>query len=246
MSPSAEYLLRAFEEKKRKNPRYSLRAFAKHLEIGSGRLSEFLNGQRQISEEVGRRIAAKLNLTEEERQSFLHAIKGEEESGHYGRVLPEDEFKFLSDPYYHALLSLIETKGFDHQTATAARRLGLTEGKIREAVQILKNLNLLEEASGKLKIRNRKTQTVSEVPSQILRDGHKQRLKVVENAINTVPMELRDSSAITLAIDPKQLPLAKEKIKKFRRRLAETLEVGSKEEVYLFTIHLVPMTYKDF
>ncbi|MDG0816080.1 TIGR02147 family protein [Bdellovibrio svalbardensis] len=242
MSVSVDILRQAFEGKKLKNPRYSLRAFAKHLEIGSGRLSEFMNGQRQITESVARKISERLNLNEEEREIFLDAVRVEEQGEVYGKILQEEEFKFLMDPHYVALLSLIETKGFDHKTSTAANRLGISEIQAKEAIETLRKLSLLEVKSGKLCAKSRKTQTITEIPSEVLREGHKRRLKVVEKAIDEVPLALRDSSAMILAIDPKKLPEAKEKLKKMRRRFADYLETGTRSEVYMLAVHLVPMT----
>lgn len=242
MLASAEYLKKAYELRKEKNARYSLRAFAKHLEIGSGRLSELMNGQRQITETIAQKIGPKLNLNDEEMKNFLACVEQEGCREVYGKILQEDEFKFLADPAYVALLSLIETKGFDHKTSTAARRLGITETEVQQAIETLKRLSLLTSKNGRLTPQARKTQTSTDIPSEVLREGHKRRLKVVENAIDSAPVELRDSSAMMLAIDPKKMPEAKEKLKKFRRRFADYLETGNRTEVYMLSMHLVPVT----
>jgi hypothetical protein len=49
---------------------------------------------------------------------------------------------------------------------------------------------------------------------------------------------------MTMAIDPKKLPQAKERIRDFRRGLSEFLESGNRSEVYRINIQLMPVTKK--
>jgi hypothetical protein len=50
---------------------------------------------------------------------------------------------------------------------------------------------------------------------------------------------------MTMAIDPRKLPLAKTLIREFRFRLAELLETGNRTEVYNLNVQLVPVTKKE-
>jgi plasmid maintenance system antidote protein VapI len=53
-----------------RNSRYSLRAFARHLGLSSGRLSEILAGKQNISAEWADRIADALKWTDSKRAHF--------------------------------------------------------------------------------------------------------------------------------------------------------------------------------
>src|SRR5205823_2962609 len=86
--------------------------------------------------------------------------------------------------------------------------------------------------------------TTHDVPSGALRRYHAQLLELAARALEDVPVELRDVTAMTMAIHPAKLPLAKEEIKRFRRRLARLLEDESATEVYHLTIQLVPVSRK--
>lgn len=57
-------LLRNFEQIKSRNPRYSLRKYAKDLELSSGALSEFLNDQRSFTGSTIMKIFSKLKISE--------------------------------------------------------------------------------------------------------------------------------------------------------------------------------------
>jgi uncharacterized protein (TIGR02147 family) len=62
------------------------------------------------------------------------------------------------------------------------------------------------------------------------------------HALEELPMEVRDHSAMTMAISRKRLPEAREKIKAFRRELCGFLEKGSDlDSVYQLGISLYPV-----
>lgn len=92
---AAEYLMMIFNERKDKNPRYSLRAFARSLGVSSGQLSEILSGKRPLSHKLARRIAIALALTEEESQKLIFLVSQQsqflEMAGPNARQLSDEE-----------------------------------------------------------------------------------------------------------------------------------------------------------
>ncbi|MCO4755645.1 MAG: TIGR02147 family protein, partial [Bacteriovoracaceae bacterium] len=77
-----------------------------------------------------------------------------------------------------------------------------------------------------------------------LKRFHKQHIGKSLNAIDNVPVELRDITTMTMAIDIEKLPDAKELIKKFRRDLCNFLENDKKNNVYNLNIQLIPLADK--
>jgi transcriptional regulator with XRE-family HTH domain len=69
-----EALSFAFEQKKLKNQQFSLRAFARDLDINSGTLSRILKGERIPSMTLGRQLALSLKLSERECDLFLNSL----------------------------------------------------------------------------------------------------------------------------------------------------------------------------
>ncbi len=65
------YLQQELERRCQKNPRYSLRSFAKFLEIDPSALSKILNGKRPLGKRLIRRFAYRLGLTQEETMEFI-------------------------------------------------------------------------------------------------------------------------------------------------------------------------------
>ncbi|MNJ92610.1 hypothetical protein D3C87_102830 [compost metagenome] len=57
------------------SPRYSLRAFARHLEVDSSFLSKILNGKRTVTMRTIRMFGERLNLQNEELQRFAEVSR---------------------------------------------------------------------------------------------------------------------------------------------------------------------------
>lgn len=72
-----EILLKKYEDKKVKNRRYSLRAFARDIGLSSSRFSEILNGKIGISLNKAIQIANKLNLDDHEKSLFTDLVEVE-------------------------------------------------------------------------------------------------------------------------------------------------------------------------
>lgn len=66
-----EILVHAYQEKKERNPQFSIRAWAKKLGFRNpSYLSEVLNGKRNLTPDFALRIAPSLDLTEDQRRYF--------------------------------------------------------------------------------------------------------------------------------------------------------------------------------
>jgi transcriptional regulator with XRE-family HTH domain len=63
------YLRRAFEDRRRRNPRYSVRAFARDLGCDHATLSQWLRGKRPMSAGAVQQISAALDLDIEARSA---------------------------------------------------------------------------------------------------------------------------------------------------------------------------------
>jgi transcriptional regulator with XRE-family HTH domain len=100
MKSAAEYLICTFNDRKDKNPRYSLRAFARSLGVSSGQLSEILSGKRPLSHKLARRISMALALTEEESQKLIFLVSQQsqflEMAGPNSRQLSDEELALMA------------------------------------------------------------------------------------------------------------------------------------------------------
>jgi hypothetical protein len=137
----AEYLRR-----QGKNPQYSLRAFARHLRVPVGSLSELFSKKREMTLKLGQRIAENLVLPENESKMLAEMIaEGKSRKRALVKLdsyLPEtdyrkislDTFEAIAHGYHYAILSLTETVGFDPSPSAIAKRLGIPIAQAEEGV----------------------------------------------------------------------------------------------------------------
>lgn len=72
-----QYLLRELDSRTNKNPQYSLRSFARDLDLSPSRLSEILNHKQGISFAAAKKLMEKINLGSEEKDLFCALVEME-------------------------------------------------------------------------------------------------------------------------------------------------------------------------
>lgn len=246
-------LNRKFLEYRRRNPSYSMRAFALKLKVSSSTLSEILQGKRNISIKLATRLCNQLQLGPSERaallslflkQNRLKKLSIDANSKVTFTRLEADQFNLISDWYHYALLSLIETKSFRSEPSWIASRLKIREAVVKSALSRLERLGLISKdprteqitCSGKSFSSSDGTLDLS------IQKSHFQNLELAQASLETDRVDSRDFTSVTLATDPDLLPKLKELIREFRDRLSSFAEAGTKKEVYKLCIQLIPLT----
>lgn len=243
MARASEFLLTQFHSRKLKNPRYSLRAFASYLGINSGRLSQYFNGQREISPRAAKTISEKLHLDAAETNYFFHLIdQDKNEKKTVGSLLKDDQIALVVEWYHAALLALLSTKDFDSDAKWIAERLQLPVEVVESSIERLQRIELLENSRTGLRRKPGPVRTSSGVPSEFLRLSHKDILKKVISDLDTVSIDHRDVTSITFPMDIKNIPAAKKMIEVFRIKMAKKFSKGTKNEVMALNVQLFPLT----
>ena len=101
---------------------------------------------------------------------------------------------------------------------------------------------MIEIRDGKFKQTSKPLKTKTDVPSEAVRKYHKQNLDLAKERIESVSLDERDYSSITMAINPAKLGKAKKMISEFKQKLCKELESGEAEEVYTFAAQLFPIS----
>ncbi|MDA8792003.1 TIGR02147 family protein [Bacteriovoracaceae bacterium] len=252
------FIRNEFDGRLRYNPQYSLRAFARDLDISPSRLSEILNRKGGLSEKSAIKIAKKLKLNLEEQSYFLalvnHNFSRSKEKQLLARkviqdhknnkyfMLSSDTFKLISDWEYYAILSAVQLDAYTGNDEWLAKKLDITLERLEECFRILLKLKLLKIEKDRYILVNEKVSTTDGIPSFALRASHKQNLIQAMESVDGSENDLRNISSISMAIDKSKLPEAFEKIKKFRRELSDFLEDGERNEVYNLNVQLIPIS----
>jgi uncharacterized protein (TIGR02147 family) len=243
------WLASELEERRMRNPVFSLRSFAKKLGVSPTTLSLLLSGKRRLTPRLAERMAARLNLSPVESHALVQASRRarveelaqslEPDSYHSVEM---DTFKVISDWYHYAILSLGELKKSKASPRWIAKRLGIPLREAEEAYHRLKRLGILGESEGgRFRQLSPPLATSDDLNEPAIRKHVLQHLHIAEQALDTAERSEMDFSSLTMAIDPAKLPLAKAEIKKFRRRLCRLLETDPKERVFALSVQLYPL-----
>jgi len=239
-----DYLRNELTERSRRNPRYSLRAFAKGLQIDSATLSALLSGRRPLTAKAAKKILDQIGLDYETRQRILVNTAGEvpREKKNY-RVLADEIFEVISSWEYFAILSLLEIQPRRHRVSFIACKLNISTGTVVSALTRLENLGMVCRENGKWSNTGQSLATSTDVPSGALRAAHRQYIEKALYSLEQHSVQSRDITGITMAISKKKLPHAKRMIAEFRRNLCEFLESGDadRDEVYRLNVQLFPL-----
>lgn len=240
-----EYLKR-----RQKNYNYSIRSFSNYIGISPATVSHLLSGKRKPSTKFATRLFTKLDITPEERNIVLSSLKkltlqptNTPNSEYHFVAL--DAFKFMSEWFHYAILELISVRDFTLDYKWIAQQLSISVPEARHAIDRLLRLDLVEEKNGKLiKTHSLVTNGDDALTSSAHKQLQRHVLQKALDAIDTVSIEEKDISSMTMAIDERKIPHAKKLITKFRRDLCNFLEDGPQTRVYNLGIQLYPISKK--
>ncbi len=250
-----------------RNPRYSIRAFAKALDLDSGALSQILSGKRVPSVKQMDRMVERLGLEPKEQDEFLISVaktkaalspermspklrnllkenhRTIDPATHYDRELSTDAFRIIADWYHYAILEFTTVNGFQSHPAWIAKKLAISTTEATLAINRLLELGLLTRTpDGQL---SKTEQQITTADKTLTSSAHRRRQKqVLEKSIQSLehdPLDIRNHTAMTMAIDLEMLPKAKALIRQFSAELCVLLESGKKEKVYELSISLFPL-----
>lgn len=241
------YLTAELAQRCKRNPRYSLRAFAKILGLSPSGLSMLLSGQRSLKSTTAKKIAERLGFSPQLTEEFLNSCSKINKKmicdhSRYQKISLET-YEVIADWQHYAILSLTETKDFKPRLEWIAKRLGISRAETKLAVDRMVRLGILDigiwkQVGGPIKVEN-------EIASSATQRNQTQILEMAIESLKNDPFETRDMASMTLAIDPAHLPMAKEEMRKFRRYLSEKIEsLGNQKEVYHLALQLYPVSKK--
>lgn len=232
----------------KKNPSYSLRSFAKKLEIHVGSLSSIMNGKRNVSRDIAEKIVRKLLWDPQSRTEILDLFPEKKINQSLLQeklsvVLEASQSELISDWEYNGVLSLMDCSDFSDDPLWISKRLGITESRAIEILRRLLSMQLIKRSAEDKLVRVYKTIKLSDNPlSSSLKRGHESTMDLAKQSLHREEIANNDFSYITLAIDPSKLEEAKEMIRRFQESLTDFFEAGEKTEVYRFSTQLFPLT----
>lgn len=235
-----------------------MRAFAKHLEIHPSALSRILAGKQKMSSGAAVTVAQKIGLNGDASRLFFQSIADEqfnEAKTELGKAinLPElklspqkineSDFSIISRVSCLAIRELMLTENFVSDIGWISERLNEPCEKVKECLQALIRVGLVEEENGQLRPVNRHLTTVNTERSTAIRMTlQKEILEKSMKSLDKDSFEKRAHYGMTMAINPDRIELANKMILEFMEKLCDFLETNPREEVYQLAVQLFPLT----
>lgn len=204
-----------------------------------------MRGKRKLTSKTIEHISARLGVPTALAKK-ISAENGAPEHPSFAamRELSLDSFELISEWYHYAIFELVALPDFEADSRWIAGRLSITPNEAGIALERLVRLGLIgRDRKGRWRQETPfLTTTANTFTAGAFRKMQKQVLEKAIRAMDEFPMELRDQTSITMAIDSRKLPEAKERIKKFRRSLYAYLKSGKLDSVYQLGVSLYPLT----
>lgn len=248
------FLTEELEKRCQRNAKYSLRAFARALQMNPGALSNVLSSKRSLGIKSAQKIIEELSLSPTEARRFIESVLNEKNfssdlewsslstASEQKQVLDSEAFSFIADWYHLAILQLIETSGFRPDPRWIARELKITEVQAKLALDRLERLNWISRKNP-IWVRTQGAIDTGDrgKTAGALRKFQKEILHKSIESLENDPIEIRAHVGSTLAINPEKIPQAKKLIESFLDQMDSLLESGSKTSVYQISVQMFPL-----
>ncbi len=239
-----------FQSRKARNQYYSLRAFAQSIGIGSGALSEILNGKRNLGLNKAQTIVEKLNFDEFEKAAFLNSVQSNSTGvtstpKRKNTELSLEAFEIVSSTDCMSILALADLDDFRLDVEWIAYRLGIKIKDVEDSLKKMRLVGLLKEVDGVEMISDDFVFSPEEIPSRAVKNYHHQMLSKASTALEEQMVQKRDISGISFAIDKKDIESIKKDILNFQKRMVKKYSEGKKNEVYHLEMALFALTNEE-
>jgi uncharacterized protein (TIGR02147 family) len=250
---SSKVLRFFFEQKKKSQPNYSLRALSRDLGMSQSYVSEVFSGKKIPSADKISNLVRALGMDAIGKKHY--------EESFFNDLFPNSEAKppttswkatgsadgsLLRKWYYLVILDFVDCKGFRSDPDWIARRLGIKTSQATEAIEWLAQNKYLHLKNGQLLRTQKKIffSTAKSLPD--FRAYHKQMIELAALELSQkkdrASFERRLISGISFTCNPRKLEQAKKKLLSAIYAVADDLMEGECTEVYQINLQLFPHT----
>lgn len=227
-----QILQREFDKKKEKNPRYSLRVFARHLDIDHSTLSQIFSKKRGISENLAKKMVGNMTLTHHEKQKFLTSVEtcfarakkkkaaAAEKMTKISRyadavVLHHDPANSITHWTHVVVYELVANQRIN-SAALLAQKLNLPIEQINGIIRQLCDLKIFTLSSdGVISTTASAIHTLNDIPAEAIVKYHASVAEKAAQAVKSQPILEREFQNLVISFSKDQMPGAKQMIRDF-------------------------------
>lgn len=155
-----------------------------------------------------------------------------------------DEYRIISDWSYSAILSILDIPDCNGTVGDLYERLQgkVPRSEIEAKILRLKSLGLVKVEKGVLRPTYKKTFTRDDVSNAGVKEYHKQTLSLAQEAIDEVPLDLREFQSYAVSLDSKNIKKLKQLIRQFIGQIDTESQKGIADQVYQLNIQFFQLT----
>lgn len=160
-------------------------------------------------------------------------------------ILPVERYTLFNEWYFNPVWELTTSPGFDGDLEGLAKRLDppVTTSQIREAVDLLLELKLIERADDRFVRTRSSIHTEDKVFSLAVKQYQATTLDLAKRSLAQHARERRHISTLTLGLDELMFQKLLEKIQEFRSEIGDLVnEVPVSDRVYQLNLQFFPIT----
>lgn len=255
-----EFLRDRWEEKKKKNPSFSLRAWSKKLGFESNApLSLMMAGKRPVPKKYIPKFIKDLDLSPNEGlylEALIEANKTKDPVAkeHYLKRMKElspkkninfvelDLYNYLQDPIHGVILEAMYLQKFYSDEKWIKKNLCHDRSlkEVKGALERLESLGLIENLDGVWTRTTNHVTSTRDVPKIALKNFHRNVSEYAAKAVYEQSVDKREYNNYFFNLKPEVIPEAKKEIRQFIKSFLEKYESepGQGQETYSLNIQL--------
>ncbi|MFO0728023.1 MAG: TIGR02147 family protein [Myxococcota bacterium] len=262
------YLRDMFGYLKATRPQFSYRFFSRLAGFTSPNFLKLVaEGQRNLTPASIPKFAKGLGLDETERDAFetlvllTHAPNDTERNRYYAKLRKTDrgenearrveaaQFDVYSSWYALPIRELLLHPDFveDPKWIASQLRPKIKPQEAAKALEILERVGLIaRDPTGKLRPADTNISTGPRTRSLAVRNFHRAMMSLAADALETVPIDERDVTGLTVSLTPAQYGEVRARIERFRKELLDLIGPPIAEsEIHQIGFLLFPLSRKD-
>jgi len=242
MNTYREALQHAFDQRMRLNPRYSLRAFARDLELSPGFVSQVLSGKRGLNLKSAAEVFKKLGVSATQQRLYSLEIQKHQKRSEskkllvqkqiettlqqaQARLIQQEEFKQISHWSAIAMLQLLRLKDSPRKNKTewcnwAAKKLNIQTALVKSTLDTLIEMKLVsEDRRAGLVVIHDDVWVDLDAPNEAVRSFHQEMIKKAMIAVELQSKDERFLQSIQFAVSQRDLPKIQNEILRFANQI---------------------------
>lgn len=254
-----DYLALELTLRKERRPAYSMRAFARDLQMSPSSLTDVLKGRQGLSEERARLTAKILKWSPERYEHFWNLLQAQFAADPAKRnesqkiithkinqlksYISLDSFKMISDWHHLAILTLLQMNPEGLSEKGIAESLDFSLRTVKDSAQRLQRLELATLTEGRWSANAQRSHSGDEAPSDAVRSFHAQILRQAQDALEKFEMQDRENFSVVYSIEEKYMPQIHQDIRHSILNILNEYSQKSKDDsVQVLTLQMFPVS----